>query len=660
MLSRCVPDLKSRSSRWSCAVARNCLVITVFLGLHAVRLIHIESAFGQTTTSLESKPVGSNALNAPAFSIATPQFRGPVDIAVDPSEAWAVTANELSGTASLIDLASGKAIDEIALGGHPVAVALLDPTHLAISCPDSGQVTLVRIAGNKLSIERRVSVGFLPHGLAVSKLSVGGASPSSESLPTVFVGLQATGEIAELNLTAANPEQQIVRRFSVGHWPRYLATSLDGKRLAVGLSGEGAIAVVDVASGETLYREPLSGGINIGHLQASTDGVNVYFPWMVYRSNPINARNIRRGWILASRTARVRFDGPADREAISLDVPGLAVSDPHGIALTPNERRMVVSSSGTHELLVYRVADLPFIGAGGPGDLIDEKLLRDKDLFYRIPVGGRPMAVRALSDNRRVLVANHLTDEVQVVDIESKKLLSSITLGSQPTDSPEQLLVHRGMEVFYDGQRSLDQWYSCASCHLDGGSNSRPMDTWNDGTALTVKTVLPLHGVTETAPWTWHGWQTELDESIQNSFTDTMQGKEANEADVKALRAYLASITVPPNPFRAADGTLTEAAEAGRKLFESSATACATCHSGPTFSDGLNHDVGLGSDSDKYPTHNTPSLVGTYRKVRWLHDGRAKTLESLLTNYHSPEKVSGTAPLTEDQVRLLIAYLKSL
>ncbi len=139
-----------------------------------------------------------------------------------------------------------------------------------------------------------------------------------------------------------------------------------------------------------------------------------------------------------------------------------------------------------------------------------------------------------------------------------------------------------------------------------------------------------------------------------------MQGKAASEADVKALRAYLASLNVPPNPFLSANRTRTDAAEAGRKLFESSAAACSTCHSGPSFTDGLNHDVGLGSDSDKYPTYNTPSLVGTYRKVRWLHDGRAKTLESLLTNYHSPEKVSGSVPLTEDQIQSLIAYLNSL
>ncbi len=92
------------------------------------------------------------------------------------------------------------------------------------------------------------------------------------------------------------------------------------------------------------------------------------------------------------------------------------------------------------------------------------------------------------------------------------------------------------------------------------------MDTWNDGTALTVKTVLPLHGVTETAPWTWHGWQTDLDESIQNSFTDTMQGKEGSAEDVRALWAYMASLKLPRNPFRNPDGSLTQEAEEGKRF----------------------------------------------------------------------------------------------
>ncbi len=571
-------------------------------------------------------------------------FRGPVDLAISADETWGVSANELSGSVSLIDLKALRVIDELQVGGHPTAVVRTGPNRIAVSCRDSGEVVLAQVDQGQVAVVGRVPVGFHPHGLAFTNV----ASEAGK----LFVSLNATGEIAEIDLGTA----RVMRKFTVGAWPRYLAISPDGRRLAVGLGGESAIAVLDVASGEELYREPLSGGINLGQMQCSSDGQYVYFPWMIYRSNPINPRNIRRGWILASRAARVRLDGPADREAISLDPPGLAVADPFGVAITPNEKRLAVSSSGTHELLVYRLQDLPFVGAGGPGDLIDERLMRDNDLFYRIETGGRPMAVRALSDNRRMLIANHTLDTIQVVDLEAKKVSKEILLGARPSETPE----HLGMQIFYDGRRSLDQWYSCHSCHLDGGGNAKPMDTWNDGSALTVKTVLPMFAIGETAPWTWHGWQADLDESIQNSFTETMQGQPAGRDDVAAVRAYITSLRLPPNPFLTASGKLTESAERGRKIFESERAACASCHSGATYSDGLNHDVGLGSESDKYPEYNTPSLLGAYAKVRYLHDGRAKTLEAVLTKYHGPELVSGTAALSDEEVQDLVAYLKSL
>ncbi len=92
----------------------------------------------------------------------------------------------------------------------------------------------------RLEIVQRIAVGYLPHGLAVGKAA------SDAELPRVYVGLMATGEVAEVDLT----QGKVVKRFAVGHWPRYLTASRDGRRLAVGLSGENAIAVVDLANYE--------------------------------------------------------------------------------------------------------------------------------------------------------------------------------------------------------------------------------------------------------------------------------------------------------------------------------------------------------------------------------------------------------------------------
>lgn len=569
-------------------------------------------------------------------------YRSPVDLALEPAGRWLVTANQTASSVSLIRVADGEVLDEIPCGTHPADVEITpDGSRILVSGAWSGEVSVLTVKQQKLEKLASIDVGFEPCGIAIS--------PAGDR---AFVGLVASGEVAEIDLTTMS----LKRRLAVGNWPRYLSLSKDGKRLAVGCSGDGQIAVLDTDSGETLYEEPLANGINLGHMVSSQDGLYTYFTWMVYRSNPITIGNIRRGWILASRIGRVRLDGPAYREAISLDVPGQAVADPHGIVISRDGQRLIASASGTHELLVYRLGDLPFVSTGGPGDLIDRRLEHDRERFYRINVGGRPMGMQVADDNRTVYVANHLRNSVQVVDLESKHVVREIELGGP--DEPS--LQRQGMAIFYDGQRSLDQWYSCHSCHPNGGVNSRPMDTMNDGSEMTLKAVLPLYHIGETKPWTWHGWQEDLSDAMHKSITSTMQGKPPSEPDKQALIAYLQSLQESPNPFRSIDGALSEAAKRGEKIFNSSKAACADCHHGPYFTDGKIHDVGLGSDDDYYDGYNTPSLRGLYRKVRWLHSGRARTLNRVINDLHSPGNVAGHGTFSEQESADLIAYLKSL
>ncbi|MCA9192843.1 MAG: c-type cytochrome [Planctomycetales bacterium] len=570
-------------------------------------------------------------------------IRGPTDIAVATDARMALTINELSRSVSLVDLISGTVIHEQLLPSAPATIVSFPQNRFAVSCPEAAKVMVYEIQAQTLHQMAEIELEFEPSGLAIDY-----------ERRSLYVSLMASGEVMSINLDTRQPQ---FRTF-VGLWPRYITLSPDGSKLVAGLSGESQIAVMDAGSGEVLYSEPLSGGINLGHMQCSQDGSYVYFPWMVYRSNPITVANIRRGWVLASRIGRVRLDGPSYREAISLDVPRLAVADPHGLILTPDQKRLAVSSSGTHELLVYRMADLPFVGAGGPGDLIDEKLLLDQDLFYRLELGGRPLGLRSWGDGRFVLVANQLRDSVQIVDIHERKIDREIFLGKLSQDEFEQQ-VQRGREIFFDARRSLDQWYSCHSCHQYGGTNAKAMDTWNDGSELTSKTVIPLENVAQTGPWTWHGWQDDLDASLRNSFTSTMQGEKPTETDVAALKAFLAQLRSKSNPFAQSEKQA-EAAARGKSIFESQQAGCAECHSGPLFTDGKIHDVGLGAQSDRYEGYNTPSLIGVFRKPRLLHDGRAKTLEAVLGRWHRAEEIGGGSELSEKQLQDLIAYLQSL
>jgi DNA-binding beta-propeller fold protein YncE len=566
--------------------------------------------------------------------------RSPVDLVLAPDDSWLVTANQTSDTVSLVRTVDGEVLDEAEAGQHPTALALApDGVNVFVCSRDSGQLRRFRVDGQRLVAESAIHLGFHPHGVAIS--------PDGK---TAYAALSAAAKIAVVDLA----KQEVTDRIEVGRWPRFLALSPDGLRLAVGVSGDLGISVVDLKAGEQVFLEKCT-GLNVGHLTSSRDGKFVYFPWMIYRRNPIDASNIRRGWVLGSRFSRMPFNEQAGRETLSLDAQGEAVADPIGIALTGNEDRIVVSASGTHELLVFRAEGLPYKDHGLT-DHIDAALLRDNDRFWRLQLGGRPMGLQISSDDRTVYVANYLANSVQRIDLERREIVRTFHLGGPETPSLER----QGEAIFYDARRSLDQWYSCHSCHWEGGTNAVTVDTLNDGTTFSFKTVIPLWRLDQTGPWTWHGWQDDLRDAMRKSLTSTMVGPEPSEEDVTALLAYLATRTAPPNPHRNPDGSLSEAAERGKAVFESDKAGCAQCHGGPYYTDGEVYDVGLGRSGDRYRGFNTPSLVGAYQKVRFLHDGRAKSLEEVLTGAHAPEDVAGEGDLTDDELADLIAYLESL
>ena len=579
-------------------------------------------------------------LSSALAGVADEPDRSPVDLVLGPDDAWLVTVNQTADSVSLVRTSDGKVLDEQPVGDHPIGIALApDGKTLLVSNHYSGEVTLLAVQGETLNALATIDVGFQPHGIAIA--------PDQS---TAYVACTASAEVAVVDLT----RRQVTSRIPVGRWPRHLALSPDGSRLAVGTSGDRGMTIVDTKERKELYREHFV-GLNIGQLATTKDGQHVYFPWMVYRNNPINQGNIRLGWVLASRIARLRLDGPARREAMSLDPQGQAIADVHGLALTSDESRLVVSASGTHELLVYRTDGLPLKDYGG-SDHIDPELLKDNERFFRIELGGRPMGLRIGRDDNTVYVADYLDNSVKVVDLAARKLARTIPLGGPAEPS----LARRGEAIFYDARRSLDQWYSCHTCHYEGGTNSVTTDTTNDGTTFTFKTVLPLHHLPETGPWTWHGWQTDLRAGMKKSLADTMLGPKPTEEDVDAMLAYFATLAGPPNPFRNRDGSLSEAAQRGKTVFESERAACATCHAGTHLTDGEIHDVGLGSRGDRYKGFNTPTLRNVYQRVKLLHDGRVDSLEALLTGPHSPEKVSGTVGLSEADVKDLVEFLKSL
>jgi cytochrome c peroxidase len=123
------------------------------------------------------------------------------------------------------------------------------------------------------------------------------------------------------------------------------------------------------------------------------------------------------------------------------------------------------------------------------------------------------------------------------------------------------------------------------------------------------------------------------------------------------------------SPHIPAAGKLTEAAERGKALFFDSTVNCASCHSGPFYTDSklekpFNlHDVGTGRDdpSEKIgPRYDTPTLLGVYRNTEYLHHGKAKSLMDVVTTFNPKDEHGKTSHLTQAQKEDLVEFLKSL
>ncbi|MHB1556940.1 MAG: YVTN family beta-propeller repeat protein [Isosphaeraceae bacterium] len=581
--------------------------------------------------------------------------RSPVALALSADGSRLLTANQTAGTVSLVDPAAGKVLHEVRTGDKPAGVALSrDGRRGAVAHWYGYDLAMLDIQGDRIHIAGRVEVGPEPRGVAIA--------PDGS---TAFVAVGVSNEVVRVDLAA----RRVTGRLAVGREPRGIAITPDGSRLLVGNSRSGDVSIVDVKGWRVERTVPIDGD-NLRQVAISADGKIGYIANMRNRKFATTRNNIDLGWVLGQRLTRVPLDVDADTSApsfatLSLDPQGKAAGDAHGMAVNPSGNLLVVGLGGTHELMIFRTdrKRLPWRDENSR-DIMAAELLRNDGRFRRVALGGRPTELAFAPDGKTVYVANYLSDSVQVVDAESAKLVRSIPLGGPKTIA----LVRRGEILFHDATRSFNQWYSCNTCHSDGHTNGLDFDTLNDGRQdlstfhrRSRKKVPTLRRVTLTGPWTWHGWQTGLDDAMVESFTKSMQGPRPSKDDVKAMVAYLGTLDYPRNPYRQPDGTLSAAARRGQDIFRSAKAACSTCHGGPEFTDGKIHTAGLEEPDDVYRGYNPPSLRGLYDKDPYLHDGRSKTLRDALIGPHNPDTVAGgSGELTDQELDDLIAYLKSL
>jgi cytochrome c peroxidase len=236
-----------------------------------------------------------------------------------------------------------------------------------------------------------------------------------------------------------------------------------------------------------------------------------------------------------------------------------------------------------------------------------------------------------------------------------------------------------GKQLYFDKRLSRDNTVSCASCHdpQKGWSNGEavatgiggqkggrsaptiinaayaPLQFW-DGRAegLEGQALGPIQNPIE-MNLTLPEMEKKLNaipgyrEQFQKIFGTEVTSENVGKAIATFERTVLSG-NAPYDRFKAGDEkALSESAQRGMKIFFGKAN-CSACHSGPAFSDGAFHNIGMGTKLEKLDlgrfehsklegdksSFKTPGLREIKRTSPYMHDGSHKTLKEVVEYYN--------------------------
>ncbi len=553
------------------------------------------------------------------------QFRRPVAIASADEGARLFVANGRSGTLTTIDAKARRVESETPVGTQLADLAIT-PNEKHILCVDQAANQLIVIAKHEanLAVIARLDVSSSPVSVAVS----------ADGLKCAIALLWAR-RVTIVDLS--RPDQPRASHvIDLPFAPRKQQLLADGKTLVVADSFQGRVALVDIESGKLIRIRSLTGHNIRGMTLSPVNRKLVVTHLLLDKYAETTQDGVHWGGVMSNLLRDVDADDLSRDSAdplsdvgtlFYLGYPDDATGDPSEIIVAKDGRRMILFA-GVNEVAISDPA---------------------ADYFERVPVGRRPADLALSDDGEVVFVVNTFSDSISMVQVDPAKAVGEISLGPQPEATPAD----RGEMLFHDARLSSDGWFSCHSCHADGHSNGLLNDNLGDGSFGAAKRVLSLLGAHNTGPWGWNGRVTDLEAQVRKSIETTMRGPSPSERDVRALAAYLRTLSPPPSLSKARGQIDSAAVERGRVVFQSH--DCSACHEGPQFTSADVYDVGL-EDELGNRRFNPPSLLGVSQREQLLHDNRAAGLEEVFDKYRH----GLSDPLSPQERNDLLAYLRSL
>ena len=623
------------------------------------------------------------------FDVATgtPIPIGNVLVGVDPvsvrfrsnSELWAV--NHISDSVSVIDIASrqirttlhtndepfdvvfaaGKAfvscsqaneiavfdLSDLTLGPRSIAIQAQDPRALAVS-PDG----------------KTVYAAIFESGNASTAL-FGGFSRTDPRLPNVVNDVRGpyggvnpppnagTGFNPLVNPVATPPRVSLIVRRDANRrwmddnqhdWTRFVSGDLAGasRRVQGWDVVDRDIAVIDTANLSVRY---VTGLMNIGMaLSVKTDGEVTLIG--TDATNEVRYEPNVKGRFVKVELARVSAANAAAGSASGNSIVDL---NPHLNYVLQTEPQAIRDHSiGDPRALVWHAnGQLAWVAGLGSNNVITIDA-QGRRIGAPIRTGAGPAGLALDEAQARLYVWNHFDASLSVIDTTQRSEIARL-----PVFNPLPQAIRNGRAFLYDTQRTsgLGQ-ASCASCHIDARMDQLGWDLGdptqapaafdqNCATSLVAActayhamkgpmTTQTLQDIIGNEPLHWRGDRRGI-EAFNPAFVGLLgDDTELSAAEMAAFKAFLSSLTFPPNPYRNLDNSLPEAlaltgqrtsgrfsmvglplgvgnAKRGLQLYSNnfldSQFHCSSCHTlptgmavnGPIRSPILNFSVGMGS-----------------------------------------------------------------
>lgn len=544
--------------------------------------------------------------------------RGPFEVAFTPDGSRALVTEFDEGALAIIDAASGKVLNHVSTEGkQPTGVAVTPDGKLALVTNSfSGSLAFVDLAALKTTT---LPIPGAPYDVVVS--------PDGS---TAYVSISQLDQVAVVNLAT----RKIEARMPSGRRPRALSLTPDGRVLVSANLTQGSVTFFNTATRQPFAQGPTP-AVNLRGVAVYPNGRLVY----AVGQRAQNERPTESAVGIWSNQAfhQVPNGQRNGAENIWLDLIGTDVSDPESVVLDANSTTAYVTCSGGHSVNV-----LPVRG--------------NRDPQVVKAVGAVPKGLAFRPGTRELWVANHLGNDLAVVDTGSLAVTRRVNLG--PTSRKDPHL--RGRFLFHTATLAKGGQFSCNSCHPDGNTDGI---SWKfvhvpDGLGKEInRNVRGLRGhLEDTAPFRWTGYDKTLEDFVQEEVEGLFQSPRLNDSDLRALVEFVKSLPLPPNPYRNPDGSHTQQGLRGKQLFMGKAD-CISCHTGPKAGGQRKAWIGLtpeGVDLD------VPHLVGVYDTYPYLHDGRADTLEEIFEKHNGRQLHGKAHVLTPDEFKDLIRYVKEL